>query len=380
MSVFHGGDVRSLAARARRDAATILDFSANINPLGPPEGVKAALAAFARDASELSRYPDPHATDVRAALARRHGVAPDGIVVANGSAAMIAAVVLASDAKRCVLPVPAFSEYAKALRAHGTQAIPVPLGPHARADETARIVGAARDRAAEICLLANPNNPTGALRTRASVLELARELATVSCRLIVDEAFMDYEPGESIARDAAAIGTIVIRSLTKFYAIPGVRLGYAIARDDLRRAIDASLPSWPIGTIETQIALAAIADPDFDARSRATNARERARFRAELERLGLRVTDSAANFLFADVAPLRTTAAAWNDRLLRDAGIAVRVCDDYDGLPTRTFVRIAVRGEADNDRLLAAVAASGALVPEREASRRRSFQTAEETV
>jgi threonine-phosphate decarboxylase len=380
MSVFHGGDVRSLAARAHRDAATILDFSANVNPLGPPEGVDAALAALARDASELSRYPDPHATDLRAALAQRHGVAPVEIVVANGSAATIAAIVLASDAKRCIVPVPAFSEYAKALRVHRTQAVLVPPGRHARADETARIVRAARDHAAEICLLANPNNPTGALRTRASVVELARELAAVSCRLIVDEAFIDYEPDESIARDAVELGAIVIRSLTKFYAIPGVRLGYAIARHDLCERIAASLPSWPTGTIETRIALAAVADPDFDARTRATNARERARFRAALEKLGLRVSPSAANFLFADIAPFVTTAAAWSDRLLRDAGIAVRVCDDYDGLPTRTFVRIAVRSEADNDRLLAAVAASGALAPEREAPRRRSFQTAEETV
>ena len=356
MRAVHGGDLRSLAARAGRDLSSILDFSANINPLGPPDGVRDVLTAFADDRAELERYPDPHYEVLREAIGRRHHTSPACVAVANGGAATIGAVVRALRPRRCVVAVPAFVEYAKALADASVAMLPVPLAAPAFELDAEAIVRAARGGAAEMCILTNPNNPTGVLASGATIVALARDLARFRCTLVVDEAFIDYEPQESCLAQTGECDAIVLRSLTKFYAIPGVRVGYAVAPPAVAESISASLPSWPIGAIDARIAAAAIAGGTYDDRSRKANAVERSRMVDALRDLGLGVLESAANFVFADVSPLRTTAATFAERLLMDRGIAVRCCDDYEGLPAATFVRIAVRTARDDDRLVAAIA------------------------
>jgi threonine-phosphate decarboxylase len=359
MSAVHGGDVRALAARAGRHADAILDFSANVNPLGPPAAVAAVLREIAADPTGLARYPDPAYADVRAALARRHGVGVERIALGNGSAALIGAIVRAHRDGRCVLPVPAFSEYAKALRDERVPAIEVALAGGTYVVDAGAIREAVRAHGATLCILANPNNPTGALTPRADILTLAADLARSGCTLVVDEAFVDYVPHASaIERADDPNAPVVLRSLTKFFAIPGVRIGYAVAPPATVRRIMGALPSWPVGTIEMRIATAVLGDAAYEMRTRSDNARERDVLRDGLRARGLRVADGAADFLFADVSPLGTDAERFARTLLAHFGIAVRVCDDYRGLGAPVFVRVAVRSRADNERLLAAIAGS----------------------
>jgi threonine-phosphate decarboxylase len=355
VKAIHGGDVRALAARAGRDPDALLDFSANVNPLGPPDGVRAALRRIADDPTELTRYPDPTSSEVRAAFGASHGIDSDRIVVGNGSAALVGAVVRALAPARCVLPVPAFSEYRKALRDAAVDAIEVPSTRGGYEPDIGALVRAAREAGAGLCMLSNPNNPTGALASREGIVELERALRAEHCRLVVDEAFIDYAPHASCIPFAPE--AIVLRSLTKFYAIPGVRIGYAIAPASLARAIAGALPSWPVGAIEARAALAALDDRTYATRTRETNAHERERMREGLVHLGFRVLPSAANFLFVDVGPAGMTARRLADDLLERDGIAVRVCDDFSGLPSPTFVRVAVKAPADNERLLGALRA-----------------------
>jgi threonine-phosphate decarboxylase len=355
MKAIHGGDVRALAARAGRDPSALLDFSANVNPLGPPEGVRDVLRRLADDPSDLTQYPDPTYGDLRAAFGAAHGVDPDRIVVANGSAAVVGAVVRALAPARCILPVPAFSEYRKALRETGVDAVEVPLTRETYEPDIAALVRAASDSGATLCILSNPNNPTGSLAARETIVVLERALRVAGCRLVVDEAFIDYAPAASCI--PAAPDAIVLRSLTKFYAIPGVRIGYAVAPACLAAAIGATLPSWPVGAIESHVALAALTDRSYARQTRARNTAERDRMRGALAELGFLVAPAAANFLFIDVEPIGTTAERLANDLLERYGIAIRVCDDYAGLPTPTFVRVAVKAPADNDRLLQSLAA-----------------------
>jgi L-threonine-O-3-phosphate decarboxylase len=354
MRAIHGGDVRALAARAGRDPTALLDFSANVNPLGPPDGVRDVLRRLADNPSELTHYPDPTYGDIRAAFAAASGVDPDRIVVANGTAAIVGAVVRALAPTRCILPVPAFSEYRKALSETRVDAVEIPLARDTYEPDTAALVRAARDSGATLCILSNPNNPTGALASREAIVELERALRVADCRVVVDEAFIDYAPAAScipVAPDA-----IVLRSLTKFYAIPGIRIGYAVAPASLAAAIGAALPSWPVGAVESHVALAVLADRSYARQTRAGNAVERERVRAALADLGFLVAPAAANFLFVDVAPTGTTAERLARDLLHRYGIAIRICDDYAGLPTPTFVRVAVKAPAENDRLLESLA------------------------
>jgi len=351
----HGGDMHALGSRLGRDPASLLDFSANVNPLGPPDGVRAALRALATDPAEIERYPDPRYVALRNAFATRHGVDADRIVVANGSAALVGAALRALDPKRCVVSVPAFSEYAKGLHDARVEPIEVPVDPVTFAVDDAALVRAAETSGATACLLSNPNNPTGVLTPRATIVALAAALHALGRTLIVDEAFVDYVPHASCVDDAA--GAIVLRSLTKFYAMPGIRIGYAVAPGALAERVADALPSWPVGAIEQRVALAAIADAGYDARTRAINAAERERVRDRLANLGYRISSSAANFLLVDVTCCGTTADRFADDLASRFGIAVRACDDYHGLPARTFVRVAIRSRADDDRLLVAFAA-----------------------
>jgi threonine-phosphate decarboxylase len=355
MKAIHGGDVRVLAARAGCDPSALLDFSANVNPLGPPDGVRDVLRRLAGDPSELTRYPDPTYADLRAAFGATNGVDPDRIVVANGSAALVGALVRALGPARCILPVPAFSEYHKALRDAAVDSIEVGLTRETYEPDVGALVRAAHETGATLCILSNPNNPTGALASREAIVELERSLRAEKCRLVVDEAFIDYVPDASCI--PLATEAIVLRSLTKFYAIPGVRIGYAVAPKSLATAIAGALPSWPVGAIEARVALAALDDPTYASHARATNAYERERMRGALMRLGFHIVPAAANFLFVDVAPARTSARGLADDLLERDGIAVRVCDDFSGLPAATFVRVAVKGGDDNERLLEALRA-----------------------
>jgi len=353
VKAIHGGDIRALAARAGLDASELLDFSANVNPFGPPDGVRDVLRTFADDPSELAHYPDPTYVDVRAALGVSHGIDPDRVVIGNGSAALVGAVVRALAPARCVLPVPAVSEYRKALRDGAVDSIEVGLTRETYEPDIGALVRAVRESGATLCMLSNPNNPTGALASREAIVELERSLRAENCHLVVDEAFIDYAPEASCIRHAP--GAIVLRSLTKFYAIPGVRIGYAIAPASLARAIAGALPSWPVGAIETRVALAALEDRTYANRTRETNAVERGRLSDALVRLGFGVLPSAANYLFVDVAPAGTTAQRLADDVLERYGIAVRVCDDYSGLPSPTFVRVAVKAPHENERLLVAL-------------------------
>jgi threonine-phosphate decarboxylase len=317
------------------------------------------LRDIAADPAVLGRYPDPTYTEVRTALARRHGVDAARIAIANGSAALIGAIVRAHRDGRCVLPVPAFSEYAKALRDERMHAVEVALVAGSHLVDAGAIRDAVRTHGATLCILANPNNPTGALTPRADILALAADLARSNCTLVVDEAFVDYVPHASAIEPADDPNApIILRSLTKFFAIPGVRIGYAVASPAMVRRMTDALPSWPVGTIERRIAAAVLDDAEYEARTRRENARERDALRDGMHALGLRVAESAANFLFADVSTLGTDAATFAGMLLADFGIAVRACDDYRGLGAPVYVRVAVRSHADNARLLAAIAGS----------------------
>jgi threonine-phosphate decarboxylase len=357
MSATHGGDVLGIARAFGRDPASLLDFSANVNPLGPPAGVLGVLRDALAAPSLLTAYPDPHARELIAAIAARERIVPERVLVANGGAALLDASVRAHAARRCVLPIPAFSEYARALRAAGTAIVPFPLAAEANfALDDDALVERVRETESDLCIFANPHNPSGALLSAERVLDLVRRLARLGCATIVDEAFVDYVPEASIA---AALGAdepvVVLRSLTKFYAIPGVRVGYAFAGRVMAARVRSALPSWPVGTIEQRVALAALADEDYAQRTRAANARACPNLAAALRQLGARVFPAAANFLLLDVGKFAPDAPALREALIARRGIIVRAFADDPALSALPMIRVAVRAPDDNLRLVAAL-------------------------
>jgi threonine-phosphate decarboxylase len=346
--VAHGGDVWQVAREQGIAAGELLDFSANINPRGLPLRARERLARDASDPRLLSCYPDPTARVLRAVLGAKTGVPPEAIAVGPGAESLLAPVLRCVEAKSLLVPVPAFSEYRRVCEQAEIEFVPFAL-------DRAESFRVPVDRLCEhtgIVLLNNPHNPSGALLEACEVLRIAEAAET----LIVDEAFIDYASHASVIREASVRrGLIVIRSLTKFYGCPALRVGYVVAYPDTIRKIQSLLPTWPV----TQLALGALAeavtDCEFAEASLRENAGERERLTASLTELGLVVFASAANYLLLELGEQMPTSSDLRSRLIAKYRILIRNCDSYEGLAQGRYVRVAVRAPADNERLIRAL-------------------------
>ena len=366
----HGGDLLRMAATAGRDPASLLDFSVNVRPEGPPEFIRAALF---RAMTALAAYPSPHAEEAMLAAARHHGMDASRFVFGSGSNELIHALarVLRKRGVSSVRVVePAFSEYAIACRLAGIKAIPVGGGIIEKnqcvpttdtgkneAVPTRDLLDALTDAPeGSAVFLANPGNPSGLFRTPEECLRLMSSRSNLLW--IIDEAFVEYAGTETEASVLQRLpkNGIVLRSLTKFHAVPGVRLGYLAADAELAQAIRDELPAWSVNAFALAAAQAVFADTsDFAAQTRAENAERRADLAAALSSLpGIEVYPSAANYVL-----FRWLGAPRNllDILLKRFGIAVRDCSNYHGLKDGSWFRAAVRFPEDHRRLAEALSA-----------------------
>ncbi len=353
----HGGDLASIGRRYAIDPRTLLDFSANLNPLGPPPALLRELAAAAGDVAELGRYPEADYGTLRGALARHLDVEPESIVVGNGAAALLGTVIAALGVRRCVVPTPAFSEDRHAVAVARAVFHPVSLDPsRAYAVESDTVLNALEAASADACLITNPHNPSGSVTARETILRIAHTARARGVYTLVDEAFIDYAPEASVTYEAATTRALVtIRSLTKFFAVPALRVGYAVCEPTLARRIEAALPSWPVTTLAARAVAAALDDADYAFRTRAVNALERERLRSGLLAIGLTLQPSRANFLLVALPPGTPRAPEIFTRLIVRAGIVVRDCSSFDGLETGSHIRVAVRSASENARLVAAL-------------------------
>ena len=341
----HGGNLRELARACGKAEGEVVDFSANLNPLGPPEWLRAEIAAHV---SALVHYPDPDCAELVAAAAQRYGVNADEVIAANGSAEILAVLPRVLGKARAVIPVPAYIDYARSAALGGMR-----VECHAlREEDDFQLHFEALEavlRGDEAVFLGRPNNPTGHVCDGAALREVAaRHPQTV---FVVDEAFGDFVDGfDSLTRERPA-NVAVLLSLTKAFAIPGLRLGCAVADAALARRVRELLPPWSVNTLAQAVGVAALRDADYLAQTRAFVREEREALTAELSRVpGLRVFPGEANFLLVRTAGDAPTLAA---RLLQE-GIAIRVCTNFEGLDAH-FFRLAVRTREENARLCGAL-------------------------
>jgi threonine-phosphate decarboxylase len=280
-------------------------------------------------------------------------VTPQHILIHGGSAALFDVILRAYAPRRLGLCIPAFAEYARAAAANGievrTFALDVDSGV---AFESARFCQWVRHAGIEAVVLTNPHNPLGFALPAALLRDIRARLPAIT--FIVDEAFADYDEAVSVARDATADPQlIVVRSVTKFYAMPDLRVGYAVMTAERAQSMSRFVPAWPVSGIAAAAAAAAVSDDDYGNRTRSSNLRDRAELRAGLTTLDLRVLPSSTNFVTFEWDGV----AALHERLLARR-IIVRDCSSFAGLAPDRYVRVAVRTTNDNARLLRALAAA----------------------
>lgn len=348
----HGGTVFASARSLGIRPEELLDFSASINPLGPAPGVQEAVCS---SFEKVLHYPDRESFELRRTLADIHRVGIDNLVVANGSTELIYLLPRLLPGTKGLIIAPAFSEYAQALNRAGWQTGHLLLSPD---DGFALSLEKLAERLAEgfdLLFLCNPANPTGTLLPPAMIEEILRLCRRAGAFLVLDEAFMDFcEEASAKGLFAESGGGIVLRSMTKFYAIPGLRLGYAVGDAELIRCCAESLEPWSVNTPAQVAGVASLASDGYRERTLGYVSAERealARGLAELP--GLKPFPSAANFLLVEMR-IDLTAAELRSRLL-EKRILIRDCANFQGLDGR-FFRIAVRTTEENRRLLAALA------------------------
>jgi threonine-phosphate decarboxylase len=346
----HGGQLRQIAERFGIPVSQLLDFSANINPEGPPPAVIPALRASLEDPTTLGCYPDLEQTELRRSLARYADVAPDNIVVANGFIPLLDAALRALKIRHCLMPVPAFVEYRSAL-AHAQ----IKIAPHLLASDVnfAYDIETMLAGDHDAILLANPQNPSGISCNPQTLLELVATAAEQNIAVLLDEAFIDYVTSDSLSPYVERFpNLIVFRSVTKFYGIPGLRVAYAAAPAQLARLVTHELPPWPVTTLAAHAVIAALDDAAYAERSRLLNQERRDRMQSEFNRQGIHSYNSAANFLLLRLPGGINSDLFWQ-RMILDHHIVLRNCHNYEGLGDG-YLRAAVRTELQNEALVSA--------------------------
>lgn len=359
----HGGNLAWAAALAGCPPDAILDFSASISPLGPPNS---AIAAIKSQIGNLKHYPDPNYSELRLALSHFHQLPPEWILPGNGSAELLTLIgrELAQLAATTLI-TPAFGDYYRTLAAYNANVLECPLisyeqrvllaeaGCLARA-ELPVLLSTQHSALSTHCglLLNNPHNPTGKIFSRDSILPYLEQFALV----VVDEAFMDFVPPNEEQSLIPVVqeytNLVVLRSLTKFYSLPGLRLGYAIAHPDCLAKWQLWRDPWPVNTLAAAAAIAALQDTEFQQQTWAWLPPARNQlFQGLAEIPGLQPQVSAANFLLVES---QESTLQLQQQLLKHHQILIRDCLSFKELGDR-FFRVAVREESDNQRLLTAL-------------------------
>jgi L-threonine-O-3-phosphate decarboxylase len=345
----HGGNLTWAAKLAGCSPTSIVDFSASINPLGPPAS---AIAAIQTHLADLVAYPDPHYHQLRIALGKFHALSPEWVLPGNGVAELLTwAGRELAELNVTHLLTPAFSDYHRALGAfgaatqeHSLQEFNLPLS-------FSRLLQNSQSQPSHAAglLLNNPHNPSGLMLSREAVLACLERFALV----VVDEAFMDFLPPEEQQSVIDSVlhhpNLVVLRSLTKFYSLPGLRLGYAIAHPDRLKRWQQWRDPWTVNALAAAVGQVVVADRAFQQQTWAWLVPTRQRLYQQLAQLpGLNPYAGVANFLLVRSAH---SVPELQLELLKRHQILIRDCLSFPELGDRYF-RVAVRLSADNDRLI----------------------------
>ncbi len=348
----HGGDPITVArALGMNDQVEVaLDFSVNVNPIGTPPALSILLA---RHDTEITRYPEPHANTAAARLAEVHGISSNAVIVGNGSTEVMSWIVQALKPGKAGWPAPTYAGYSEICAASGIPA----SSTYIMNPRDGFIIDpqklAASD--ADMLFICNPNNPTGVLTESDAILALASD--NPSKWIVADESFMDFVPEpkqRSLISPDIPTNLIVVKSLTKFFAIPGLRLGMACGHPStIGRLRRVQLP-WTVNGLAQSLAAHIYSDPEYIKSTRNATGKDRDYLIERIENInGYNALPAAANFILVEL-PATISVSKLQHELL-EQGILIRSCQNFEGLGEQ-YCRLAVRPQEETDALVDAIA------------------------
>jgi threonine-phosphate decarboxylase len=348
----HGGNINQLCNKYGLNPDEVIDFSASVNPLGCPEDVhKAILERF----DDIKNYPDSECTNLRKTIADKVSCNDSNIIVGNGSNELFYLIPRALKPKQGFLMQPTFSEFKDALSSANIEVVEI-----INDDGNFPLINTNLSNLMNIedgmVFLCNPNNPTGQLTLKSDILELVK--GNQNRLIVVDEAFMDFVDDDdkySVIKEASLIDNlIVVRSLTKFYGFPGLRLGYLVANESNVNKLKQYKEPWTVNTFAQIAGHVAINDVEFAVNTREYVSCEKTFLYDGLTDIkGIRPLQPSVNFILVRIHNAEITSSRIQDLLAKD-NIIIRDCSNFIGLNDKYF-RVAVKTREDNQKLLGAL-------------------------
>ena len=352
----HGGNIYGAAERLGLDKSEIIDFSASINPLGIP---KAVLAGIKDSLRYIHNFPDPDAKQLTRSLAEYFAVDPQSIVCGNGSTELIYLVIRSLNPEKILIPSPTFSEYERAagsgrnivnfaLAAKNDFAVnpdtfiaAMAGGPNSLSYKTALTTSV------DMAFLCNPNNPTGVILRKSDMMKIAEAARDLKCHLVVDEAFIDFSPEDSLLTEVENNPyLIVLKSMTKFYALSGLRVGYGAFPVKVVEKIKEHKEPWTVNMLAQVSGIAALNDASYREDTFRMMRNEKKTIEDGFRLLQIPYLPSAVNFYLIQLDQARHVAES-----LENKGILIRECSNFLGIGG-SYARVAVKSNRDNMRLL----------------------------
>ena len=367
MSNIHGGNIFQFAHEQRIEPYEVIDFSANINPLGPS---KRGLSALEAQLRYISHYPDATNDDVLNAIADTYGMNKNQIIVGNGAAELLYAICRLPGYTGAFVPAPGFSEYKEALEASRIPVRDIFYRPREDDNEKPYFEVpylALETFAAElkgqdgriIVFLGNSNNPDGTLLDKNHIRTLASMLKDANSLLVIDESFIDFVGNDTLQDNKYSMRSlvnefdniIVVHSFTKFYAVPGLRIGAVFSNPQIIDQLNTFIPTWSINTLAQAYTQSALNDVEYVKRTKQVLHEEQHYMYNALDAIAdITVYPPSANFILFHIEQDGVTADSINEALKKH-NMIVRNCDSYMGLNSQ-WVRVAIKDHDNNVRLV----------------------------
>ena len=353
---FHGSDLEKIEAIYHIKKEDIVSFSANVNPLGISPRIRRELADHL---DVISRYPDREYTALRCAMAVYAGTEPDHILVGNGATELISLFIQNLQPKKALILGPTYSEYERAITLAGGQTSCYPLQEEQNFQMDVRDLCSRLSEDLDLLVLCNPNNPTGTAVNRQSLREIFSVCKGLGITVLVDETYVEFTPQEAEISAVPLTGEfknlIILRGTSKFFAAPGLRLGYAITGDtSLLTKAESRKDPWGINSIAELAGQLMFSDTEYIRQTRQLIFGERTRLYEELSTWdSIKLYPTMGNYQLVRILKEGVTSRQVFEHCIRQ-GLMIRDCSNFPTLDDRYF-RFCFMLPQDNDRLVQAL-------------------------
>jgi len=358
---FHGGNVWEVSEKYNIPVDQLIDFSISTNPLDAPE---TALESIRQHLNMVKHYPDPDHEWLLEALAKSAGVGSNNVIIGNGSTELIYLFneVFLETGYDAIIPIPSFSEYKAAIERFGGNMIFLKCDPEKNFQLNIKELEEIITKKTRIIFLCNPNSPTGVLYDKADILRIIKFAAERNILVFLDEDYIDFVDDGKRYSMAEYVNEhknlFVLRSLTKFFSLAGIRIGFGIGCPELVKTLKNVMMPWSVNSLAMYATASAIKDIAFIKKSRILVSNSRKEMQSLLKTISwLKVYPSETNFLLIEIIRGDFTSTQIREDLAKK-GFLIRDCKDFDGLNNR-FFRVTVRLPEENKKLIVHIKSLG---------------------